>query len=235
MRAVSAALVVLACGAALADDAPAVRFEHDMVVRMHMHESYDLVRAMERLLLRGRLDEARDFARAIAQAPDDPGSAAFATQSARVRERAAALADATTVADAVHREARLASACASCHADAGVLPDFASPPPVPPDRRDLVARMARHVWAADRMWEGMVGLADDSWRAGLDVLAAAPLSAAELGAGRAPLAQDLRRAAERARKLRPPGAAATVLERGDDRAAAYGDILATCAACHATR
>lgn len=36
--------------------------------------------------------------------------------------------------------------------------------------------MARHLWATDRLWEGMVGGDDDAWRDGLDVLAAAQSS-----------------------------------------------------------
>jgi hypothetical protein len=71
---------------------PSERFERDMLVRFHMHQSYDLVRAIEKLLVRGNLDDARAFARAIAEAPDEPGLGAWARHAAVVRERAAALA-----------------------------------------------------------------------------------------------------------------------------------------------
>ncbi|HEV7556085.1 MAG TPA: hypothetical protein VGO00_11545 [Kofleriaceae bacterium] len=190
-----------------------------------MHENFGLVRAIERLLLRGKLDEARNFARAIAISPDEVGLTAWATHAARVRDRAAELANATSLDDAIRREAQLASECASCHVDTGVMPDFSSPPPVPPDRPFLEVRMARHRWAADRLWEGMVGMADDSWRAGLDVLAATPLPAAELGENRQALATKLQRQATNARVARSA-------DRLADRATAYGEMLATCAACH---
>src|SRR5512140_2376128 len=35
---------------------PSKQFEHDMMVRYHMHGSLDLLRAIERLVIRGKLD-----------------------------------------------------------------------------------------------------------------------------------------------------------------------------------
>jgi hypothetical protein len=200
---------------------PPQRFERDMMMRFHMHASFDAVRGIERLLIRGKLEDARYFARALAAEPDPPGLAAWARQIAAVRERAAAVAAAPGIEEACRREARLAEACASCHADAGAQPEF-QPPALPPDQQTVAARMARHQWAADRIWEGMVGDADDAWNAGLDVLAAAPLSWP--GADRAALAHRLQQLAGRARHP-------AKTERAD-RAGRYGEILVTCAACH---
>jgi mono/diheme cytochrome c family protein len=138
-----------------------------------------------------------------------------------VRAQAAALARASTVDDALRAEARLAQRCAACHADAGVLPELAEPPRIPPDTGILTSRMARHRWATDRLWEGVVADSAESWRAGLDVLAEPPLPAVELGTERAALARRLRGAADRARQ-------------SGDRARDYGEILVICAACHAS-
>src|SRR5690242_18201548 len=71
---------------------PSERYERDMMVRFHMDQNFDLLRRIERLLIRGRLDEAKRFADAIAIAPGDPSLQAFAAQTAVVRERAATLA-----------------------------------------------------------------------------------------------------------------------------------------------
>jgi mono/diheme cytochrome c family protein len=204
---------------------PSERFEHDMMVRFHMHENFGVVRAIERLLLRGKLEEARDLARAISIAPDEPGLGTWSEQAIRVRDQASVLATAKTVDDACAAEAKLASECAGCHVATGAMPEFGSPPRPPPDRPTVDARMARHLWASDRLWEGMVGMADDSWRAGLDVLAATPLPASELGAEREVLARKLQRLADRGRKAKAD----------QERATLYGDMLATCAACHTTR
>jgi cytochrome c553 len=195
-------------------------FDHDNVVRFHMSQNFDLLRAIERLLIRGKLDEARVFAEAIATAPDEPAHGPWATQTLLVRDRAAALARATTVDDALRKETALATACGSCHRELAVTGIFKDPPPAPPDRATLDARMARHRWAADRLWEGVVGNSDEAWQAGLDVIAVAPL---DLGEERAPLARTLQQLASKARRTKPAA---------PDRGTAYADLLVTCAACH---
>ena len=192
-----------------------------MMVRYHMHENFDVLRSIELLLVHGKLDEAKALARMIAEAPDEPGLAPFAGRAAAVRERAAAIASAPSIDEGCRREARLAAACADCHADAGVLPEFTQPPRLPPDADTIKARMARHVWATDRLWEGVVGESDESWRAGTDVLAAAPLPWSVADRDRQALAARLQHAADTARNA--PAA---------DRPRQYGEILVLCAACH---
>lgn len=204
-------------------DAPGDRFAHDMLVRFHMHENFGLARAIERLLLRGRLDEARELARGLAIAPDEPGMTAWAKETARVRLRAAELVTAKTVDQAFVAESLLAIECAGCHLASGASPEFASPSAPPADQPTVAARMARHLWAADRLWEGMVGTADDSWNAGLAILAKPPLAASELGEARTRFARQLQRLAIDAQKIKG----------GDQaRAATYAQLLTTCTACH---
>jgi hypothetical protein len=225
-RKLSLIAFLAACQAATADTPkpeppPAQRFEHDMTLRFHMHQNYDLVRAIERLLIRDKLDEAKRFAGAIAVAPDEPAHGPWAALTATVRDRAMAVARATSVDDALRKETQLAAACADCHRDNNGSAMFEKPPAAPPDRPTVDARMARHRWAADRLWEAVVGDADDAWQEGLDVLAAAPL---EMDAERAPFARELQRLANTARRTRRPVV---------NRAGTYGEILVTCAGCHA--
>lgn len=202
------------------------RFEQDMMLRFHMHENFDLLRAIERLLIHGKLDEAKRFAAAISEAPDEPGLGSMSAHAIVVRDRAATLARAQTVDEGCRLEAKLAAACATCHVDAGVSLQLRSYPPAPADRPTIDARMARHRWAADRMWEGIVAGADEPWRAGLDVLAMAPLDWKEISPERATFGRELKRLADETRRRKPR-------DTPDDRAAAYGEILATCAGCHA--
>ena len=197
------------------------QFEHDMLVRMHMHENFGMVRAIEHLLVRGKLDEAKQLARGISESPDEPGTSAWAAQAARVRDRAAAVATASTLDDAIHGVARLGAECAACHLASGATPDLVDAPHPPADGNDVASRMIRHRWATDHMWEALIAPSDDDWQAGLDVLAATPLPVAELGKDREPLARKLQRTAKAARNA-----------RAQDRAQVYGDLLATCAACH---
>jgi len=202
---------------------PPERFERDDVQRMHMHENFDLLRAIERLLIVGKLEEAKRFAAAISEAPDAPAHGPWATHVIAVRDRAAALARATTIEQAVRLEASLAGACAACHVEAGVAAEFRTFP-VPPDKTTIEARMLRHRWAADRLWEGIVSGAEEPWRAGLDVLAAKPL---DWGPDRAVHGRKLQRLALDARKQRVPNI--------ENRTAAYGEMLATCASCHTVK
>lgn len=204
---------------------PSTRFEHDMMVRLHMHESFDLLRAIQKLLVRGRLEDARAFARAIAEAPDEPGLGPWAAQAAQVRARAAELASARGLDDACRRIAQLADACGGCHVATTTTPEFRAPGRIPTDQPTIEARMARHLWATDRLWEGLVGGDDDAWRTGLDVLAAAPLREAAPTGPRAQLARRLQTLAGRARTQRQTDAAR-------DRARVYGEILVTCTGCH---
>src|ERR1700733_2329234 len=140
-----AALAIASCqttASATPDDrAPTERFERDMMTRFHMHASFDTVRGIERLLIRGKLDDARYFARLLATEPDVPGLAPWAKEIALVRERAAAVATASGIEEACRREAKLAEACAQCHADAGAQAEFRSPPVIPVDQPSIVARM----------------------------------------------------------------------------------------------
>lgn len=208
------------------DAPPSARFEHDMIVRFHMHENFALVRAIEKLLIRGRLEEARAFAQAIANAPDEPGLGAWSRHAALVRNRAAALATARGGDEACRRAVQLADACAGCHVESGASPEFRSPGQAPPDGPTIEARMARHLWATDRLWEGVVGGADDAWLAGLDVLSSAPPQASELSREQAAFGRKLQRLADQARSRQRTGTA-------QDRVRSYGEILVTCSGCHA--
>jgi cytochrome c553 len=223
------AAVACACAQAAAGQPsppPSVRFEHDMIVRFHMHENFDLVRGIEKLLVRGRLDEARAFAKAISEAPDEPGLGALSRHAVLVRGSAANLANARTIDEACRRAAQLATACAGCHVESGASPEFRPPGAIPPDRPTVEARMARHQWATARLWEGIAGAADDSWRDGLDILAASPLREPEVSKEQSAIGRRLQRLADQARsRLRTDAA--------QDRARSYGEILATCAGCHA--
>lgn len=217
-------LVVAGCSSGFADPkpepAPSKRFEHDMMVRFHMHQNFDLLRAIERLLIKGKLEEAKQFAASIASAPDEPAHGAWAAQKVAIRDRAAALARATDVADALRKTAQLGAACGNCHGEHGIAFDDQLPS-LPPDSGTLDARMSRHRWATDRLWEAVAGNSESAWRAGLDVLAATPL---DQPAERVAIARQLQAQALEARRPRP----GKLIERSTQ----YGELLVTCASCH---
>jgi cytochrome c553 len=154
--------------------------------------------------------------------PDPAPLEAWGRETALVRERAAALAAAPSLDEASRRFARVAEACASCHAATVAAKMFFPPPDAPPAAAG--ARMARHRWAADRLWEGVIGNADEPWRAGLDVLAEVPAVPSPGDGDRTALASALQQSAVRARAQKTTSPA--------ERARFYGELLVTCAACH---
>lgn len=217
MRARSALLLAIfaGCSQALAGDdrADTGRVKH------HMRQRIEDLRTIERLLVTGKLEEARALAFMLTRpadlVPGDPNTRAFTLA-------AGALVNARTVDDALYAAARTASACAQCHVATQKLPVFRTPSQAPPDRPTMAAQMARHQWAADRLWEGIVGDSDAHWRAGLYVLATSPLPHTTT---KAPdIAVRMQQLARKALDEPPPTL--------DARAEVYGDLLVTCAGCH---
>jgi cytochrome c553 len=189
-------------------------------LKYHMRRSLNDVQTIERLLVAGKLEEARTLAFMLTRHP--PGLPQTA-ESRDVVLAAGALVNATTIEQAIYTEVRVASACARCHARVQKLPVFRMPSQAPPDRPQLVAQMARHQWAVDRLWEGLVGASHQHWQAGLYVIATSQFPGTEKPEHATRL-QLLARAAleDRASTL-------------DTRASRYGDLLVTCAGCHARR
>lgn len=219
-----------ACQPATAQETPEPkrprRADPELMTRFHMYRQLDLSRAVERLIVRGKLAEARALAETMAEAPDPADIAPWAAEAAEVRDRARAIASARTLEEASRRSAELGAACASCHEKAGALVALETTPPLPLADTTVADRMARHLWAADRLWEGMIAYADVPWRAGLDVLAESDLPFSAFEGARQKHARQLRLLADRGRQRMTTD---TLVER----AQLYGEILATCVGCHA--
>lgn len=178
--------------------------------RYHMRRNFDDLRLIERRLIAGKLADGATLAVLLMRQEDDPAMAPYEVHANRVTRAADALAHAANLDEALRRVAVVAAECAGCHASAGA--HFQLPPPATLPAQPA---MARHAWAADRMWEGVIAGDTDRWRRGLAVLADSPF-----GTPPSPL-QDLAR-----REL------ATYSTDLDLRAVAYGKILKACASCH---
>lgn len=205
-----------------------VRAEHPALVRFHMQQHFDDLREVERLLVSGKLDVARTRAFLLTKSVKDPGLQPWAGDLERVAAAARRLVAAPDLATACRREAGVALACAECHARTRHRVLFPPPPPVPADDPTEPARMARHQWATDRLWEGLVAGSAGPWRQGLDVLAATPLPYTP-GTLAPKYARRLQAAAR-------DGLAKLESQRETlaGRAQLYGAMLVTCASCHAT-
>lgn len=145
----------------------------------------------------------------------------------RMQEAARRVTDSTSSAQAAAAAADLGVSCGMCHQAHGGPP--ASSAPLPPEATTLESRMKRHVWAADRLWEGLFVPSDGAWNAGAKALSTAPFPDAVLKNG----GVHARSAASEFAKL---VSQAPTKKTADERAALYAQMLVTCGACHvATR
>ena len=89
----------------------------------------------------------------------------------------------------------------------------------------LSTHMLRHVWAADRLWEGLFAADPRHWSRGAQVLMEDPLPFF----ARLRETPEVGRHAERVHEL---GAEALATDDRVERARIYGELIATCADCH---
>ncbi len=122
--------------------------------------------------------------------------------------------------------ASAAFACGECHLDlVGGVRIHQSPPPHP--SAGLVAEMARHVWAAEKMWNGLIGPTPGAWAEAAELLAQAPLYAAPEGKVMSEEALTF------SRKVADLGVSTLTAASPSERIDLYGEFLGTCAGCHA--
>jgi cytochrome c553 len=138
-------------------------------------------------------------------------------------------ATATSQEEAARAIADVAVVCGQCHAARGTGPVFPNAYDADSDMglaNTLGDRMERHVWAANRMWEGLIGPSDQAWRAGSAELASVPLKAPRhKPALSAEFAAELR-------QLRELGDHARSSTESAERAQVYARLLVHCARCH---
>lgn len=116
-------------------------------------------------------------------------------------------------------------ACGACHkASKGPRPTPTAPPS---NDGSLEGRMQRHVWATERLWEGIYAPSDASWKAGADALSGEPFPKEVVDRG----GVHARSVAERFKTI---VATLGAKKAPDTRGQAYASLLETCSACHVT-
>jgi mono/diheme cytochrome c family protein len=208
-------------GAVLADS-------RDGALAAHMHEHWERISEIQAALIRGDLDAVREPARYLAEHPTPaslPGQ--WEEHVSAMREAAKAVTRAQDFSAAASGTALMGAACGDCHTAVAVDVEFE--PGDPPDYgADAKSHMIRHQWAADRMWEGIIGPSEPAWASGIDALLEAPLTVQELhGENAGP--DRVTQMARRIHQLAGNGMMAT---GGQEKAQIYGEFLANCADCH---
>ena len=194
----------------------------------HMHEHLSAVNKIKTAIIRGDLAAVREPARWLAEHPapaEIPEGWTAHVEGMRMAARdALAATDSNAAAAAV---SQMAETCGACHMANGVASRFADNVQ-PADELGSMAHMQRHQWAADRMWEGLIGPSDLAWGQGADLLLETPLSAREMHT-QDDSVRSVRRMARRVHEL----AAHAMLEQEPGaRADVYAEFLGVCAACH---
>ena len=214
---------VASCGSAIDRDAVTLA-DRVASLRERMHLQLAAADGIERAIAVGDLDGARDEARRIASQPALDVLPEWRPYFDDIRAAASQIADSSELTSAAKTMARLGRSCARCHEASDARIDF--PRSLPPtEASGLRPQMAGHQWAADQMWQGLIGPSEERWQSGARKLAGAPLTmtaeSGELG-----IADDAARAKLLATR-------ALTVGDGDGRTTLYGDLLATCAHCHA--
>jgi cytochrome c556 len=194
-----------------------------------MEVHYQKALNVHQAVVQGDLDVAKATATWIAEnTVKDTLSASWRGKVPPVVDAANAIVSAEDLDAAAKATATLGQACGSCHADMSV--ELVAPQVgIPPEGEDTASHMRRHQWAVERMWHGLIAPSDESWNAGATALAEAPLQVVSDTKGEQKEGQGV---ADQVHGLAAAAAKQTVPE---ERAATYGELLASCAACHEGR
>jgi cytochrome c553 len=148
---------------------------------------------------------------------------------AEIRGYAALISQAGDLDTVSRHTGHMAAACGRCHEASSGGPHFVVAGG-PPQGSPTAQQMILHLWATDRMWEGLIGPSEESWKAGAEALLDSWDTAQVLRPASSTV-NGFARPTARMHRLAQEAAAATTTGA---RASAYGKVLATCNDCHAT-
>ena len=228
MRVVGLLLVLSACGLG-ESDADRSLGEKVLAVNEHMHARFKGTSAIATAIALSDLQRAHDEAKGVAALDEPDLLPQWQPYIEGIRAAASRIVDTDDTMAAATALADLGARCAKCHAASGAKLVFPKTSP-PGDVLKLPSQMASHQWAAARMWEGLIAANDARWKTGANALATSRLA---ITAEAAEPGHDLGIADDAAR-VHLFAARAAKAGSIDDRAQLYGQMLATCAHCHAT-
>lgn len=192
----------------------------------HMHVHFDRVTQIQQSVIRGDLEATRDSARWLAEHDSPSGlEQNFSTYIAAMRKAANQTLAAKNIDQAAAGVSTMAMACARCHRESGGSAPFAMVETLV-DEPGVRAHMQRHQWAADRLWEGLIGPSDAAWNAAVDMLVEVPLHPADLSG------ESDRQITVLTRRVHELGAQGYVADSIKDRGDLYSEFLSTCSKCH---
>lgn len=225
------ATVVAISGCAGFDTQPSDKHlvEKTTAIRERMHRRFAATVVVRDAIEHGDTVRARTAANTLTLLAEPDVLPEWQPFIAGVQAAATDVAAATDSTAAARAFATLGERCADCHLSAGARSTNvllgSSTTTIHPE-----SQMTPHHWAAGRLWDGLVSASDKTWLAGAEALERAPLTLVAEGEvpghelGIADNVAYVRLLARRAQKA----------HTAHERAAIYGDLLATCVACHQT-
>lgn len=174
-------------------------------------------------VIEGDVERFREVGTWIAAYSSDDLPEAWQPRISELRFHGRAMSNTTDRGTAAVAVAEMARACGVCHSENGPGPVFTFEPP-PLDETSVDGRMARHQWAAERMWEGLVTPSTMLFETGARALTGAPMWSTE------PLPEEVAGLEAQVRTIGEAALAATV---DSERVEAYGSLISLCADCHA--
>lgn len=143
-----------------------------------------------------------------------------------MRKAAKRARDAKTIDAGAQALADVGRACAGCHEKLGGPKLVVGEAPAAGS--GAKPHMARHHWAAARMWEGLMAPSQEAWTKGAEVFADAPLTL-DAVAGPKSVSPEIEELAKRAHAF---GQAAHTAKEPSARAKAVAEVYGTCVGCH---
>ena len=191
-----------------------------------MHDHFSRVAVIRDAVIRADLEDVVDPATWISDheaAPGLPESAApRVTEMKAVAKR---IAEAPDLGAAAQAMGSLAVSCGACHA--AMATKIPLPPaPAATSGKETKGQMLNHRRAMELLYDGLVAPSSDAWARGSEELKGAPLSSPVKDAK---LKAEVDKMVAQARSLATDAAKAA---DATGRAKVYGELLATCAACH---
>ncbi|MDX1404095.1 MAG: hypothetical protein R3192_06145 [Woeseiaceae bacterium] len=218
-------IVVLAVSAFAAQDID----EAESEVAEHMHEHLARISTIKSFIIMGNLDGIREPAIWLADHETVDGLPAnFEPYVSLMRQYAREVNNAQDFESAAISVSQMARTCSNCHLVNEVQLEFGFDRE-PPEWSDTNSHMQRHQWAADRLWEGLIGPSDAAWNRGTLMLVDVPLHPDDLTDDDSVDREIIDQLAHRVHVLAGQGTAARTPAQ---RAELYGEMLGLCAECH---
>lgn len=198
-------------------------------VAVHMHEQLGRIGTIKSSIIAGKLEGVRDPATWLADHETIAGlPGGFEPYIAQMRTYARHIIEAKDLVSAAEAVSKMATTCGACHMDNGIALEFGYDQLPREDVEDVVTHMQRHQWAADRLWDGLIGPSDSAWNRGADMLVDVPLASDDVTIATEHHAEI----GNITRRIHDLGGIGAGTVTPDERSKFYGEVIGLCADCH---